>query len=146
MAYSITITNNTSSAKMRFYAAEVPNTSYSLQKRKFEYQFPEGDAEDNIAIDLGEERIIRINFKFTNTTGTSESIDTTGSLYTTSQKLTYFDSFFTSGIQDNYLVEITSNNGNLSKTCTLEGFNIDFSNQNPLTLPGSISFKLGGGS
>jgi hypothetical protein len=146
MVAAITITRNSDDAKLILYTAEVPNADYSLNKRKFEYQIPEGESGENIAIDLGTEQSINISFKLLDTTNTSESIDDTGALYTINQKLTYFDSFWGAGIEANYTIEINSNFGSLTKNVTLESWNINFNNQNPQSLPGSIRLSLGGGN
>ena len=149
MTYSITITNK-DALKMRFYAGEVKNASYRLTTKLLKQSLPDSPAEDAIIINLGRDKTISFPFKLTDTTSGSEdaAVGThTSVVYTPAEKLAYLDAtFVTNGIEDLYTIEVTTDNGTLTKVGILEGLTIDLSSENPAYVSGSIDIGIGGGS
>jgi len=144
---SVEITNSETGKIYKFFDAEVPNITYSMNTKLLKETLPDDDGDDAIIINLGREKSWRFPFKMLNTTGTSESADPTGSIYTPTQKQEYLrNTFISAGIEDLYLITLTTLHGTITGVKGIvEDISIDFNGSNPESLNGSISFSVGGG-
>lgn len=151
MSYSITITN-TNGLKFRFYAGEVPNTSYSISTKLLKQSLPDDDGDNAIIINLGKEQTLNFPFRLTNTSTDDAAVGTHSSqVNSVKEKIDYLlQTFVTSGVEDLYTIEVqfTANNetGTIpTKKGIVERFSINPTGQNPTFVAGDFSFSIGGG-
>jgi hypothetical protein len=166
MTQSITITSfvgGVQGKKFRFFQGEVNSASYGITERKFKFEDPSGNAQDNISISLGKTIQVRASFKLLKTVSQDASVGTNtsvvetiaakvnylvgvvGSTFTSAGQTIISPPFFTKGVLDYYLITMETNNSTIENiVCTLEAFNLDFNSQNPDSLAGSLTFNVGG--
>lgn len=151
LSQSIVITRVSDSKKFIFFTSEVPNADYGLVVKRFKVEIPDGDAEDNLSINMGVSETRSFSFRLSSTPDDDAAGGThTSTVNTIAEKVSYLidgsDPFVKTGIQDFYTVEIVANNCTFPSIKTqVDSLSFSPNSTQTESLNGRFSFTVGGG-
>ncbi len=161
MAESVTIKRLSDNKIFQFDVGEVSGCGYGLSIKNLNIETADGKAENNLSVNLGTTKTINVTFKFLNSQTQDASDGTnTPEVKTIEEKINYLfgvkasngvdftiDPFLETTPSSIYLVDIVSHTGAsiLNNKCQVGNFSIDFAALSPRSLPGRMTFTLGGG-